>query len=296
MISMKRADTAISIKKLNKSFGSKHALRDVTFTIPKGQISGFLGPNGAGKTTTIRCIMDFIRSDSGEIKVLSMDARDDSVALKDKIGYVPSDHQLNNKWTGAQHIAFVSKARGVSSLAPGMVDRLNLDVTTKVKNLSSGNKQKLSIILALIGSPSLLILDEPTQGLDPLFQNEIYDILREFQQSGGTVFISSHNLSEVQRLCSRVAIIREGRIVAEESLDNLRELNTHEVTVRFTKKVPTKAFDLPNIVVVSNQSNEISLRVRGELDPIIKLLAQYKVLDLKVVHASLEEVFMELYQ
>lgn len=293
---MKRVKAAISIQKLNKSFGSKHALQDVTFSIPQGQISGFLGPNGAGKTTTIRCMMDFIRGDSGEITVLGRDAHSESVALKQAIGYVPSDHQLNSKWTGEQHIAFISRARGASSSAPDIVKRLHLDVKSKVKHLSSGNKQKLSIILALIGSPSLLILDEPTQGLDPLFQNEIYEILRDFQKAGGTVFISSHNLAEVQRLCSRVAIIREGRIVAEESLDNLRALNTHEVTVRFAKKVPAKAFDLADVTVVNYQPTEVSFKVRGELDPVIKLLAKYRVTDLQVAHASLEDVFMELYQ
>ncbi|MCC7543460.1 ABC transporter ATP-binding protein [bacterium] len=293
---MKRSASAISIKKLNKSFGSKHALKDVSFAIPEGQISGFLGPNGAGKTTTIRCLMDFIRGDSGEIKVLGMDAREDSVALKAKIGYVPSDHQLNEKWTGEQHITYISQARGVSGTAPEIVERMHLDVGSKVKNLSSGNKQKLSIILALIGNPSLLVLDEPTQGLDPLFQNEIYEILRDFQQTGGTVLISSHNLSEVQRLCSRVVIIRDGQIIAEEPLDSLRALNTHEITVRFAKKVSPKVFERDGVVVTAHAPTEISMKVRGGLDAVVKQLAAYSVVDLQVTHASLEEVFMEMYQ
>lgn len=293
---MKTTKTAIRIKKLNKSFGKKRALKEVSFNVPAGEIFGFLGPNGAGKTTTIRCIMDFIRGDSGTVTMLGSDAQRDSIRLKSKIGYVPSDHQLNQKWTGADHIAFVASLREASAEMPEIIQRLNFDVSSKVKHLSSGNKQKLSIILALIGDPELLILDEPTQGLDPLFQNEIYEILKSFQEQGKTVFISSHNLAEVQRLCNRVAIIREGKIVAEETLDSLREISTHQVAVRFNKSVSASIFNVPGVTIVSHKPKEVILKVQGELDSTIKLLAQYSVSDLQVEHVSLEEIFMELYQ
>ncbi|MEI7818696.1 MAG: ABC transporter ATP-binding protein [bacterium] len=293
---MKNTKSAIQIKQLNKAFGKKPILKSVSLTVPKGEIFGFLGPNGAGKTTTIRCMMDFIRGDSGSIRMFGLDSQDASLQLKSRIGYVPSDNHLNEKWTGAEHISFIASLRKVSTEMPDIIRRLNFDVVSKVKHLSSGNKQKLSIILALIGDPELLILDEPTQGLDPLFQNEIYDILHGLQNQGKTVFISSHNLAEVQKLCSRVAIIREGKIVAEEALDSLREISTHQVMVRFNKSVPESAFDLKGVTVIEYKPKEVTLKVHGELDSIIKLLAQYSVLDLQVEHVSLEEIFMELYQ
>ena len=287
---------AISINSVTKTFGSKKALDNISFKVQVGDIFAFLGPNGAGKTTTIRCLMDFIRPTSGTIKVLGLDSQQDSRELKRLVGYVPSDHYLNDKWSGKEHIDFVTELRGAKQSSAGLIDRLDFDINKKVKHLSTGNKQKLAIILAVIGQPKLLVLDEPTQGLDPLFQNEIYTILRDFAKTGGTVFVSSHNLPEVQRLCNNAAIISRGRITQQQSIDNLRALSSHKVSVRFGKSVPIKDFQMDNTTILEHSAKQITLKVTGDLDRLMKVMAKHHVIDLQVEHTSLEEVFLELYQ
>lgn len=287
--------TAISIQNLTKSFGSHTAVKDVSFDVKNGEIFGFLGPNGAGKTTTIRCIMDFIRADHGEIKVAGLNSRVDSVALKRSVGYVSSDNHLTDRWTAREHIDYVKNLRGENADADGLIEQFSLDLDRRVKVLSTGNRQKLNIILGLIGQPKVLILDEPTQGLDPLFQNEVYRVLSAFKAGGGTVFISSHNLAEVQRICDRVGIIRQGELVAVESLKSLIEKTRHVVRVRFAKPVTKSVFEGENLAVQHHSKNEVRLLVKGSLDPVVKLLAKHTLTDLEVTHASLEEVFLEMY-
>ncbi len=286
---------AIKVSDVSKSFGSSKALSNVSFTVQKGDIFGFLGPNGAGKTTLIRCLMDYIRADSGSIQVFRQDSRADSVRLKSKIGYVPADHNLYEHWTGHEHIAFVEEVRGSSARVDSLIERLNFKVSVKVKHLSSGNKQKLALILALLGEPELLVLDEPTQGLDPIFQNEIYEILRDFQGSGGTVFLSSHNLPEVERICNRVAVINQGQLSTEQTLDDLRQVSTHKVVVHFAKNVARNAFNIDGVSLVNYEPRRVELKVQGPLDGVVKALANFTVTDLEVTHASLEEVFMGMY-
>lgn len=286
---------AIEMQGVAKRFGSHAAIDGVNLQVKTGEIFGFLGPNGAGKTTTIRCLMNFLRPNTGSIEVLGLDSARDSVALKRLIGYVPSDHHLVDRWSGRDHIHYVMRLRGESDLPQELIHQLSLDIDRPVKQLSSGNKQKLAIILGLIGSPQLLILDEPTQGLDPLFQNAVYELLMNFRASGGTVFVSSHNLPEVQRICDRVGIIREGKVVAEESLESLREKSRHIVRVRFTKPVAKSALKLGGVELVRSHGAEFELKVQGSLNPTLKLLSRHDVVDLEVTHASLEEIFMEMY-
>lgn len=286
---------AIEMQGVAKRFGSHAAIDGVNLQVKAGEIFGFLGPNGAGKTTTIRCLMNFLRPNEGSIEVLGLDADRDSVALKRLVGYVPSDHHLVDRWSGRDHIHYVMRLRGESDLPQELIHQLSLDIDRPVKQLSSGNKQKLAIILGLIGSPQLLILDEPTQGLDPLFQNAVYELLMSFRASGGTVFVSSHNLPEVQRICDRVGIIREGKVVAEESLESLREKSRHIVRARFAKPVPKSAIKLSGVELVRRHGAEVELKVQGSLNPTLKLLSRHDVIDLEVTHASLEEIFMEMY-
>lgn len=289
------AASAIHIKGLTKTFGHHRAIEDVSFTVKKGEIFGFLGPNGAGKTTTIRCLMNFLAPDSGEIRILDQDAQHDSVAVKDTVGYIASDYHLVDRWTAREHIDYIKKLRGGAGNYQGLVEQFSLDLDRRVKVLSTGNRQKLNIILGLIGSPKVLVLDEPTQGLDPLFQNEVYRVLEDFRAAGGTVFISSHNLAEVQRICERVAIIRQGKLVAVESLESLREKTQHVVTVRTTKPIPKTALANEQITVRHQAKNEVTFLVQGDLNPIVKLLSQYRIIDLEISHASLEEIFLEMY-
>lgn len=285
----------IEIGGISKSFGSHKAIENVTFQVKKGEIFGFLGPNGAGKTTTIRCLMNFITPDTGKIKVLGQDAQASSVAVKSMIGYVASDHHLVEKWTAREHIDYIMHLRGAGGDYRGLLKQFSLDLDRRVKVLSTGNRQKLNLILGLIGEPKVLVLDEPTQGLDPLFQNEVYRVLEDFRESGGTVFISSHNLAEVQRICEREAIINQGRLVAVENLESLRQKAQYVVRVRSAKPLPKSVLQNDQVTIRSQAKHEVTFLVRGDLNLIVKILAKHKLSDLEITHASLEEVFLEMY-
>ncbi|HUC20987.1 MAG TPA: ABC transporter ATP-binding protein [Candidatus Polarisedimenticolaceae bacterium] len=285
--------TAISIKNVTKTFGSKHALDNVSLNIPQGHIYGFLGPNGAGKTTLIRCLMDYIASD-GVITILGRNAHSESAELKRSVGYLSSDMQLHPNWTTKIHIDFMASIKGRGQ-ADELIKTLNLDMKAKVRNLSSGNKQKLAIILAFLGSPKLLIMDEPTRGLDPLLQNQLYELLRRFAKAGGTVFLSSHNLGEVQHLCDNVAVIREGKIVAAEAMKDILQMRVHMVEATATTAFVAADLKLKDIEILSSAGKSVTLKARGKIDPIIKALAKYDLVDVEVSHPNLEDVFMEYY-
>jgi len=207
--------TTIEIKNLKKHFGKVKAVDGIDISVERGEIFGFLGPNGAGKTTAIRCMMDFIRPTAGEIKILDKDAQADSEVLKSDISYLPGNVRLYDSWTGLDHVNFCESFGGKKSAARELAKQLDLDLKIKFHHLSSGNKQKLGIVLALMKEPKLLILDEPTLALDPLLQNITHHLLLESGEKGTTVFISSHNLSEVERICDRVGIIKAGKRAKE---------------------------------------------------------------------------------
>ncbi len=281
---------ALVLDGVTKRYPNGRGIKNVSFSVPKGEIFGFLGPNGAGKTTTIRTIMDFMRPDKGTITILDLDAHDSSVTAKYRIGYVPADRQLYPNWTGEKHLALYRSMRPKSKL--DVSKKLNLDIHTPVKHLSTGNKQKLAIALALCGQPDLLIMDEPTAGLDPLLQQAIYEILAKYKQAGGTIFLSSHNLGEVEKICDRVGIIKDGRIVADRTMQDIRDMNIHEVSVVSDKPL---ALTLANVQVIHETTNHTSLRVTGDLNPLLSQLAKHKVADLEITHASLEDIFLEFY-
>lgn len=288
---------ALELKKVSKQFGSTQALSDVSFVVPTGQIVGFLGPNGAGKSTTIRSIMDFIRPDSGEILIFDQDAHLHAPDLKQRIGYVPAESTLYLEWTGAGHIAFLAQLRGsgVAAKAKELQAVLGLDVGKKVKTLSTGNKQKLAIILALATQPDLLILDEPTRGLDPLLRTTFHQLLRDYKAQGGTVLLSSHDLTEVEELCDTIAIIHNGKLVQATTIDQLRLQHGHRVKIRF---LATDLPDLSNTAGVQNvkiADATVQLTVMGDLNPLLQLLAKHPVATLEVTASSLEEIFVEMY-
>ena len=287
---------AIVITDVSKRFGSNQALNKVSLTVPKGEIYGFLGPNGAGKTTTIRCLMDFIRPDSGSIKVFGADAFTDAVKVKSYLGYLPADIQQYGKWTAAEHIAFYESVCGPAPDATKMIKELDLNLDIEARHLSSGNKQKLALVLAMMHHPKLLVLDEPTRGLDPLLQETIYTLLRSYRDKGGTVFISSHNLAEVEKICDHVGIIRAGQVVASESIGAIRRMNIHMITIRFEKPFKPKDFEADNITLVHKSELQLICKVKGDLNPILNKLAGYSVKDVEITHASLEDAFMEYYE
>lgn len=292
----------IQIKKLKKYFsvlGGQSPIKavdDVSFDVKQGEIFGFLGPNGAGKTTTIRCMMDFIRPNSGTIKIASYDAQKDSVLLKKDIGYLSSDMRLYENWTGQDHIDLLEKIRGRKKYNEKLISKLIFNPKIKVRYLSSGNKQKLNLILALMHQPKILILDEPTIGLDPLLQNTIYQILKEFQQKGATIFMSSHNLAEVEKVCSRVAIIKSGKLIATESIAVLKSKKIYMVDIIFTEKYELKSFEDKDIEIISQNPNQLTLKVKTDINKIVKLLSKYNLKSLQITHASLEDIFLEFYK
>lgn len=287
--------SVIEIKGLSKNFGSKKALDNVNLSIEEGEIFGFLGPNGAGKSTTLRCMMGAIFPDEGSIEIDSMKVGRRQSDFRKRVGYVPSDLQLNDNWTGTEHISFIQNARKINNDPTELISRLDIDVQDKAKHLSTGNRQKLAFLLALIHKPKVLLLDEPTKGLDPILQETMYEILQEFRTDGGCVFFSSHNLNEVERLCDRVGIIRSGKIVANETMDSLRHLHVHEV-----EAVVSDVRALDDIAkygeLILRTKNSISLRVEGDINPLLKALARHDLEDISINHASLEDIFLHFYE
>jgi ABC-2 type transport system ATP-binding protein len=288
--------SVIQINNLKKHFGPTKAVDGVTFDVKKGESFGFLGPNGAGKTTTIRCMMDFIRPSSGQITMLGLDARKDSVKLKQKIGYLSGNVKLYSKWTGSEHIKFVQDIRGKSKNVNDLIQKLNFDPNVKFGGLSSGNKQKLGLILALMNKPELLVMDEPTVGLDPLLQNTIYQIINELKASGTTVLISSHNLPEVEKICDRAGIIKLGKMVAVEDINELGQKRLHKIEVRFASKVNKSDFNAKDIEDIQEIKDGLIFTVGKNIDEVIKNISKHRITDIEVTHATLEDVFMKFYE
>ena len=286
----------IEINNLSKYFGDLKAVDDVSFGVEKGEIFGFLGPNGAGKTTTIRCMMDFIRPSKGKIRLLGLDSQGDSALLKGKIGYLSPDVHLYGYWTGQQHFDFLESVHGKSTNLKSLIKKLDFNPKAKAKSLSSGNKQKLGLIMALMNSPELLILDEPTAALDPLLQNSIYEILKEYRNKGCTIFISSHNLPEVEQICDRVAIIRQGKLVVVENIANLRQRKMHVVSLEFENGYKKEDFEKLGVELIQATESQLTMRIKGDLNPLMRVMANYRLSNVEITHASLEDIFLGFYE
>jgi ABC-2 type transport system ATP-binding protein len=282
---------AIEIKNLKKYFGKTKAVDGISFEVKQGEVFGFLGPNGAGKTTTIRCLMDFLRPTEGEITILGKDSQKDSVFLKSKIGYLSGNVKLNNNWTGREHVKFIESIRGKSGNVTELAEKFDLDLSKKFKQLSSGNKQKLGLVLALMSDPEVIIMDEPTVGLDPLLQNTIYEILLGLKNKGKTIFVSSHNLPEVEKLCDRVGIIKNGK-----TLKGLEGKKLHKIEVRFNGKYKKADFNFDGVEKIEEISDGLIMTVGGNMNSIIRKLADYDLADIEITHATLEEVFLKFYE
>lgn len=288
--------STIEVKNLKKYFKDTKAIDDISFNVEKGEIFGFLGPNGAGKTTTIRTMMDFIRPTEGSIKILGLDAQKDSVKLKQKVGYLSGELRLYKNWTGQDHINFVRNLNKGEDISEQITERFGFDATKKVKTLSSGNRQKLGIIMAFMTKPEVLIMDEPTNALDPLLQNETYELIHEVANQGSTIFMSSHNLGEVDRVCSKVAIIKMGKIVATESIKNLKDKRLYTVTAHFSDSFDKKQFNVEGINITKEMQAGLIINVKGDINKVVSILGKHKLKDLQIEHASLEDIFLEFYE
>lgn len=289
-------DNAIVVDNLKKHFGSLKAVDGISLSVKKGEIFGFLGPNGAGKSTTIRCMMGFNFPDSGSVEILGNDMSKHSVAAKKSIGYLPGNVKLYDNWTGLEHIRFFERVRGNSVNLDELIKRLNFDPKVKFRHLSSGSKQKLGLILALMNQPQVVIMDEPTVGLDPLLQIEIYRMLSELRERGTTIFVSSHNLSEVERLCDRAAIIRHGKLAAVENIKELAGKKIYKIHVSFVQPINLDIFKIAGVEKIEPLPSGTMITYTGDISKIISLLTQHNLLDLEIAHASLEDIFMKFYE
>jgi ABC-2 type transport system ATP-binding protein len=293
------SDDVVRTEGLGKTYGDVVALTDVDLTVKRGEVLGYLGPNGAGKTTTIRLLLGMLRPTTGRAEVLGLDAWRDSVAIHRRVGYLPGEPAVYDRLTGTQAVAYFASLRGDADTkhAESLAQRLDLDLTRPARALSKGNRQKLVVVLALMSQPELLVLDEPTSGLDPLVQQEFHAILREHTATGGTVLLSSHVLAEVPRAADRVGIIRSGRLVAVERLDDLRAKSLHHLSARFGDEVVDDgyaAIDGVRDLVLGPRSMSCSAP-QAALDALLKRIAQRPVVDLECAEADLEETFLAYY-
>ena len=291
----------IEVEKLTKSYGSKRGIVDVSFQVAEGEVFGFLGPNGAGKTTTIRLLMALLHPDAGTARIAGLDCWQRSVEIKKLIGYVPGEPALDPKLTGGQILEYFAYLRGGVDQAylKQLIKRLDLDTSRKFRQYSSGNKRKVVLIQAFMHKPRLLILDEPTNGLDPLGQQEFDRIVQEVRDEGRTVFLSSHILGEVELLCSRVGIIREGRLVRVGGVAEMKDIKRYEITITFGDPVPVERFrTLEGVEQVEALAggNALRLTMQGPADAVIKAAAQHRVLSLTSHEPSLEDIFLRYYQ
>ena len=290
---------AIRITGLTKDYGRIHAVRGIDLEVGRGEVFGFLGPNGAGKTTTIRCILDLLRPTSGVIEVLGLDPRRDGVAVRKRVAYVPGELRLPERQTGRQLVGSIARLRsGLDwARARDLADRLGLDLSRRLRDLSSGNRRKVALLLAFASDAELMVLDEPTNGLDPLMQHEFLRLVRETRDAGTTVFLSSHVLSEVQRAADRVAVLRAGKIVALGTVDELRGQARQRVDVWFVDTAP--AAELASVPGLENQVVEgrrFAAVLSGPIQPLLEVLARHPVATMLVEEPDLEEAFLDLYE
>jgi ABC-2 type transport system ATP-binding protein len=291
----------IDVSHLVKTYPGKtpvRAVRDISFNVQRGEIFGFLGPNGAGKTTTIRCMLDVLRPTSGTISIFGLDAQRDALAIHRRIGYLPGDVHLPGDLTAKQFLERYSHMAALEPvLLPQLLERFEIPLNRALKSFSKGMRQMTAIIQAFMCAPELAILDEPTSGLDPLGQRAFNEFLLDQAEHGLTTFMSSHILSEVERTCQRVAVIRTGELVAIEEIERLRERAGQVVIVEFADDASVGELRaIPGVQAVEQQQNgAYHLKLAGSIDPVIKALARHTIRRLAVEEAPLEEVFLKFY-
>ena len=304
---MMASDSVIEITGLSKTYGSGKnqtlALDRLDLSVLRGEIFGYLGPNGAGKTTTIRLLLDLIRPNAGSASIFGLDIRADSVEIRRRIGFFPAELSLWEGRTGDQIIHYVASVRGdtrsIAKHADELAERLDLDTTKRVRDLSSGNKRKLGLVIAMMHSPELLILDEPTGGLDPLVQQTFHTMMDEYRAKGKTVFLSSHVLSEVQAICDRVGILRDGELKAVESVEKITDVEFHWVDVGFRDAIPAglqrTLEGMPSITDVSTNGARVRMRMIGDFDPLLRAIGAGYVESLHIEEPTLEDIFLAYY-
>jgi ABC-2 type transport system ATP-binding protein len=291
----------IDVEKLTKSYGGKRGIADVSFRVEEGDVFGFLGPNGAGKTTTIRLLMALLHPDAGSARIAGLDCWKQSLEIKRLIGYMPGEPSLDPNLTGGQILEYFAHLRGGVDHAylKQLIERFELDTSRKFRQYSTGNKRKVVLIQAFMHRPRVLILDEPTSGLDPLNQQEFDHMVIEARDEERTVFLSSHVLSEVEKTCTRVGIIRDGGLVRIGDVAEVKAIKRYEMTITFANAVPTETFKaLDGVIEVEglDHGHAVRLTMQGPADAVVKAAARYPVVSLTSVEPSLEDIFLRYYQ
>ena len=297
---MQTDEVIIQTNQLTYRYGKLTAIEEVDLRVCRGEIFGFLGPNGAGKTTTIRVLLDFLRPSSGSASIFGLDSRADGKSIRGRLGYLPSELTLWDNWTGVQYIRWLERMHRGSLMdeAQRLAERLDYDLKRSLRGLSTGMKRKMGIIAALSHKPELLVLDEPTTGLDPLMQNVFHELMREAREEGRTVFLSSHNLPEVEAICDRVAIIRDGHIEATETVARLTHVAFRWLTLTMREPISPNGFSaISGVTDVTTNGSVVKMRISGEadLDAVIKQAAQHTVADMSFEQPTLEEIFLTYY-
>ena len=286
---------------LSKTYqGKTRALVGLDLRVERGEVFGYLGPNGAGKSTTIRLLLDLIHATAGSAAVLGLDSRRQGVEARSRIGYLPGDLRLNDRMTAGEQLDSLARLRGSAddALRNELCERFGLELERPIRHLSKGNRQKVGLVQAFMHRPELVVLDEPSSGLDPLLQAEVRSLLRETAADGRTVFLSSHSLDEVQHTADRVAIIRGGRLIDVDAVEHLRERALRHVTIVFAEPVEAARFEgLDGVRVDSVEDSVVRLSApEPAMDAIVKEAATHRIVDLVSQPADLEEIFLELYE
>jgi ABC-2 type transport system ATP-binding protein len=288
----------INIANVTKSYGPVPGVKDISFQVYEGEIFGFLGPNGAGKTTTIRLLLDLLRSDAGRIEVFGRDLARHSLEIRRRCGYLPGSFSAYGNLTGLEFLHFCADLRDIPrKIDASLLERFGLvnnNLTRKIKYLSHGTLQKLGIVQACFHGPELLILDEPTIGLDPLMQEEFYKLLHEHREKGATIFLSSHNLAEVERICHRVAIIRKAEIEKVDSIENLRKMLRKKLRVVLSE--PAGDMELPGAEMTGSLEMTYEYIIHGEIGPVLKRLSELPLAEVTLPEPGLEEIFIHFYK
>ena len=293
--------SVIETSGLTKTYGKDRGIKNVDLIVNEGEVFGFLGPNGAGKTTTVRTLLGFMKPTDGRAEVLGMDIEKDSVAIRSVVGNLPGEFTLEDRMTGDQLLKFFARLRGVKNLdyAYEIAGRIGADMNRPMRRLSRGNKQKIGLVQAMFHKPPLLILDEPTGGLDPLVQEEFLKIIGEVKEEGRTVFFSSHTLGEVEKVCDRVGIIRAGELTAVETTDDLINKSFRHVNLTFADELDNEEVrrfeNLEGVKEFRQEGTELTFDLHGNLDTLIKLSARHELVDMMYERPSLEEIFLAYY-
>lgn len=294
------SEQSIVLNDLTKNYGKHRGIDNISFSVNKGEIFGFIGPNGAGKSTTIRTLMGLIRPTAGSATIFGLDCQTQAHVIAQNLGYLPSEDSYYENMKVHGLLQYTADLYGINCKAKmhELSERLNLDLSRRISDLSLGNRKKVGIVSAFMISPKLVIMDEPTSGLDPLVQQTFYDIVQEENRQGTTIFLSSHILSEVQKLCDRAAILKEGKLISIQSIKELRESGYKKISVTVKNTIPNNFFNLPGIVNYSENADKSSatFMYNGAVSAVVDKIHTLTLEDVFLEEPSLEEIFLHFYE